>query len=105
MLLPFNPLLCHGTRPLVLQLSHQKDHTPVCIVTGPSPDSLLFFHQLLLSSVGKVERWLGSEESSLASEGLAVGAQEEREEWPGALIKLSESGAVPIRPKCPCPFG
>lgn len=78
MLLPFNPLLCHGTRPLVLQLSHQKDHSPVCIVTGPSPDFLFsFFHQLLLSSVEKVERWLGSEESSLASEGLAVGAQEE----------------------------
>lgn len=75
--------------PWFSNLNHQKGHTPVCVVTGPSPDFLFsFLHQLLLSSVEKVERWLDSEESSLASEGLAVGAQEE---W-GRMAGSTQAG-------------
>lgn len=37
----------------------------------------VFSHQLFLSSVGKVERWLDTEEASLASEEASVGAQQE----------------------------
>lgn len=64
--------------PWFSNLNHQEGRTHAWVVPGPSPDFLLsFFSQSLLSSVEKVEHWLDSEEASLASEGPAVGTQQE----------------------------